>query len=162
MWIYLPGLKKVRRLVASNKKDSFAGTDFSYGDVIGHTVEDWRHKLVGEEDVLGEACYIVESVPARDSVRENTGYSRRRSWVSKERFTLVKLEAWDAEGALLKQAEYADFHQVDKSNGKWIPMLIRATNAQTEHRTEIVFSDYRVDSNVSKDVFSTRSLEYGR
>jgi hypothetical protein len=43
IWIYLPAMKKVRRLVASNKKDSFAGTDFSYGDVIGHKVEDWNH-----------------------------------------------------------------------------------------------------------------------
>ena len=47
MWIYLPALRKVRRLVASNKKDSFAGTDFSYGDVIGHAVEAWKHKITG-------------------------------------------------------------------------------------------------------------------
>jgi hypothetical protein len=41
IWIYLPALHKVRRLVANNKKDSFVGTDFSYGDIIGHKVEDW-------------------------------------------------------------------------------------------------------------------------
>lgn len=46
IWIYLPAMKKVRRLVASNKKDSFVGTDFSYGDVIGHKVEDWNHTLM--------------------------------------------------------------------------------------------------------------------
>lgn len=161
MWIYLPGLKKTRRLVASNKKDSFAGTDFSYGDVIGHAVEDWRHKIVGEEDVLGEACYVVESVPAKDSVRENTGYSKRKSWIGKSRSTLLKLETWDAEGQLLKQAEFGDFQQVDKAQNKWVAMRARARNVQTGHATDIVFSDYRVDPAVSGALFTTRSLEFG-
>src|SRR2546423_9149621 len=49
IWIYLPALKKVRRLVSSNKKDSFVGTDFTYEDVIGQKVEDWNHSLVKEE-----------------------------------------------------------------------------------------------------------------
>jgi predicted RND superfamily exporter protein/outer membrane lipoprotein-sorting protein len=160
MWIYLPGLRKVRRLVASNKKDSFAGTDFSYGDVIGHSVEDWRHKLIGEEEVAGEACYVVESVPAQESVKDNSGYSKRRSWISKSRLTLQKLETWDTEGQLLKQAEYTDFRQVDKA-GKWIAMRIRARNVQTGHQTEIVFSDYRTDAQVPDATFSARSLESG-
>jgi hydrophobe/amphiphile efflux-3 (HAE3) family protein len=160
MWIYLPGLKKVRRLVSSSKKDSFAGSDFSYGDVIGYAVADWTHKIVGDEVVSGEPCYIVESVPAKDSVRENTGYSKRRSWISKIRFTMVKFEAWDTEGQLFKQAEYSAFQQVDKA-GKWIPMRIRAKNVQTGHETDIVFSGYKIDQQVSNDVFSTRSLEFG-
>ena len=53
MWIYLPALKKVRRLVASNKKDSFVGTEFSYGDVIGHRTSDWTHRILREETVAG-------------------------------------------------------------------------------------------------------------
>ena len=75
MWIYLPAMKKVRRLVSSNKKDSFVGTDFSYGDVIGHRVEDWNHKLLRQERVDGRDCYVVESTPKRAEVADNTGYS---------------------------------------------------------------------------------------
>lgn len=161
MWIYLPGLRKTRRLVASNKKDSFAGTDFSYGDVIGHAVEAWRHKIIGEDNSPGEDCYIVESVPASDTIRDNTGYSKRRSWISKNRFTLLKLETWDAEGQLLKQAEFGDFRQVDVAHKKWIAMRSRARNVQTGHTTDIVFSDYHVDPAVSDALFTARSLEFG-
>jgi hypothetical protein len=56
IWIYLPALHKVRRLVASNKKDSFVGTDFSYGDIIGHRVDDWTYTYIGSEDVDGAKC----------------------------------------------------------------------------------------------------------
>ena len=63
IWIYLPSVKKVRRLVSSNKRDSFVGTDFSYGDIIGHKVNEWTHTLVKEEAVDGKPCYVIESVP---------------------------------------------------------------------------------------------------
>ena len=70
----LPALKKVRRLVASNKKDSFVGTDLSYGDIIGHKVQEWHHVLVKEETIDGQACYVVESTPHSDAVQEQSGY----------------------------------------------------------------------------------------
>lgn len=157
MWIYLPALKKVRRLVASNKKDSFAGTDFSYGDVIGYAVEAWKHQLVGEESAGSEPCYVIESTPATDGVRDSTGYSRRKSWISKARFTTVKFEAWDAEGQLLKRAEFAQFKEVAKD--RWIAMSLKATNLQSGHQTEIAFADYVVDESVAADRFTTRALE---
>jgi len=160
MWIYLPALKKVRRLVASNKKDSFAGTDFSYGDVIGHAPWDWTHKIVGEESVGGEDCYIVESIPTTPAVRDLSGYSRRKTSVSKTRFVTRKFEAWDAEGQLLKTAEFRQFQPGDKP-GKWVPLAIRAKNAQTEHETTIVFRDYRFDADASADKFNPAVLEAG-
>ena len=67
IWIYLPALKKVRRLVAANKRDAFVGTDFSYGDMIGHKVDDWQHTIAGEETIDGRATWIVESTPARSA-----------------------------------------------------------------------------------------------
>ncbi len=161
MWIYLPGLKKVRRLVASNKRDSFAGTDFSYGDVIGYAVDDWRHTLAGEETVAGESCYVVESVPATDSVKDTSGYSRRRSYVSKSRLVTLRMEAWDTEGQKLKEEEYSDFQNVDPAHGKWWAMHAVSRNLQTGHSTDVVFRNYRLDPAISQDLFSVRTLEFG-
>ena len=157
MWIYLPALKKVRRLVASNKKDSFAGTDFSYGDVIGHAVEAWKHTLVGEETAGGEPCYVIESTPASEAVRDGSGYARRKSWISKVRYTTVRFEAWDSEGQLLKRAEFGEFREVAKD--RWIAMRLKAINLQSGHQTEITFTEYAVDAAISADRFSTRALE---
>jgi outer membrane lipoprotein-sorting protein len=160
MWIYLPALKKVRRLVASNKKDSFAGSDFSYGDVIGHQPADWKHQLVGSEDVGGEPCFVIESVPGSNAVRESSGYSKRKSWISKARFVLVKLQAWDTEGQLLKEASYSDFKVGDKPD-RWVPMRIQAKNVQTGHQTDLVFRGYRIEPAIAADVFSANSLDTG-
>jgi predicted RND superfamily exporter protein len=160
MWIYLPALKKVRRLVASNKKDSFAGSDFSYGDVIGHQPSDWTHKLTGSEEFGAEDCYVVESIPATPAVRDSTGYSKRNTWVSKSHFSTVKFMAWDTENQLLKEATYSEFRQGDKPD-RWVAMRIQAKNIQTGHQTNLIFRDYRIEADIPPQSFSASALEFG-
>src|SRR4029453_12363577 len=86
LWIYLPALKKSRRLVASNKKDSFVGSDFSYGDVSLPMVARYRHAVVRSEVMDGVDCYVIESTPADDTVKSNSGYSRKLTWVRSDNF----------------------------------------------------------------------------
>ncbi|MBL7716318.1 MAG: outer membrane lipoprotein-sorting protein [Bdellovibrionales bacterium] len=159
IWIYLPAMKKVRRLVSSNKKDSFVGTDFSYGDVIGHRVEDWNHKLLKEEKVDGRDCYVTESTPARPEVGENSGYSKRTGCIDKESFIALRGEAFDLNGALLKKFAARKIQKVDDKNQKWQPMEIESENVQTGHRTVIEFQNYKANTGVSSDLFTARTLE---
>lgn len=161
MWIYLPALGKVRRLVASNKRDSFVGSDFSYGDVIGYPVDQWHHKFAGEDAVDGEACYLIESTPATDAVKETSGYSRRLSCISKTRYVTLYVKLWDTEGDALKEEHFSNFQNVDPAHGKWIYMDSTAKNLQTGHSSEVVFSGYKVDGSVSSSLFSVRTLESG-
>jgi hypothetical protein len=161
MWIFLPALKKVRRLVASNKKDSFAGTDFSYGDVIGYAVDDWKHTLAGEETIAGDACYVVESTPATAAVKDASGYSKRRTYISKARLVTLRMEAWDTEGQKLKEEAYDAIQNVDPGHGKWFAMHAVARNLQTGHSTDVVFRNYRLDPAIPQEVFSVRTLEFG-
>lgn len=159
IWIYLPALRKVRRLVASNKKDSFVGTDFSYGDVIGHKVEDWTHTLVGSEQVDGVDTYVVESVPRTDAVRENSGYGKRRSWIRRDNFVAVKGLYWDPAGAPLKELSTADIREIDAAHGKWQAFRLTMRNRQTGHTTEIVWTKLEVGVGLDDDVFTERYLE---
>lgn len=159
IWIYLPAMKKVRRLVASNKKDSFVGTDFSYGDVIGHKVEDWNHKVLREEKMDGRDCYVVESTPKRSEVTENTGYTKRISWVDKESYIALRAEIYDQNGELLKKTSAQDVHKVDVSKDRYQPMKLLCENVQTGHKTVIEFSNFKADVGVGDDVFTTRSLD---
>ena len=159
IWIYLPAMKKVRRLVASNKKDSFVGTDFSYGDVIGHKVEDWNHELMPPQQIDGRDCYVVASTPKRPDVADNTGYSKRLSWIDKESFVAVRSEIYDQGGALLKRTRAEDVQLVDAGNHRYQPMRLTAENVQTGHRTIIEFSHFKSNVGVGDEVFSARSLE---
>jgi predicted RND superfamily exporter protein len=159
IWIYLPALKKIRRLAAANKKDSFLGTDFSYGDVIGHKVDEWEHRLIKESTVDGRPCYLVESIPKTEAVRSNTGYSKRANWILKDSFVAVKNEFWDLSGARLKTATFKDIKLVDPVRNRWQPMLLHAVNHQTGHQTIIRFETFKADQGVKDELFTPRYLE---
>jgi outer membrane lipoprotein-sorting protein len=159
IWIYLPAMKKVRRLVASNKKDSFVGTDFSYGDVIGHKVEDWNHKVVRQEKIDGRDCYVMESTPKRPEVADNTGYSRRVNWIDKESYVALRGEIYDQTGELLKRTSAEDVQRVDTKNDRYQPMKLTAENVQTGHKTIIEFVNFKANVGVGDEVFAARSLE---
>lgn len=157
MWVYLPALGKVRRLSASNKKDSFVGTDFSYGDIIGYKPEEWSHKLVRMETLNGAPCYVIESTPLNDTVLRNTGYSKRLSWIREDNFVAVRIDIWDAGGQQFKRITASDIRQVG-SNGRFQPMLSVAENLLSGHRTTIQFEEFKADQQVKASLFSPQEL----
>jgi uncharacterized protein len=149
----------VRRLVASNKKDSFVGTDFSYGDVIGHKVEEWNHKLLADETVDGKPCYVVESTAKIAETKDNNGYSKRISWVSKDSFVTMKAHFFDVAGEPVKIATFHDVRLVDPEKKRWQPMRMEAVNLQTGHKTIIVFENFKVKQGIQDHYFTTRYME---
>lgn len=159
IWVYLPALKKVRRLVSNNKKDSFVGTDFSYADVIGHRVADWRYKLLAEEAVDGQPVWVVEALPRNDEVRNSSGYARRVNWIRKDNAMTVRSEFWDETGGKLKVSTFKDIQQVDKARDRWQAMLLETRNEQTGHRTVIRFDRYKVNQDIAPDVFTVAAME---
>ena len=159
IWIYLPAMKKVRRLVASNKKDSFVGTDFSYGDVIGHKVEDWNHRLVREEALGGLDCWVIESTPATQQVADGSGYSKRISWIDKRSYVALRTDIFDAQGTFLKRLTQEDVREVDANNHRWQPMRLIAENAQTHHKTVIELRNFKANMGVLDAAFTPQALE---
>lgn len=159
IWVYLPALKKVRRLVASNKKDSFVGTDFSNADVIGYKVSEWSYKALREETLNEQVCYVIEAIPKNDIVKTNTGYSRRVVWIRKDNFATIKSEFWDETGEMLKTATFTDMKLVDSKRGKWQAMRLEANNLQTGHRTIISMENFKVNQGIENEFFTTRYME---
>ncbi len=162
MWIYLPALKKVRRLAAANKRDSYVGTDFSYGDMIGHRVGDWRHTRLRDENVEGQACHVIESRPENTNVQSESGYSRRVNWVRKDNFVLVRSETYDESGQLLKVYRAEDIQLVDPVAGRWQPMFMEIRNVQSGHQTRLEIRNYRINPSLADEAFTTRAMEKPR
>ena len=159
IWIYLPALKKSRRVASNNKKGSFFGTDLSYGDVVGHKPEAWTHRWLKEESFNGQPCDVIESLPRNASVSDEAGYSRRTSWVARQSSMAVKVEMFDPSGAPLKTVVSSDLKLVDAARGKWQAMKLVASNSHTGHSTTIIFDRFEANVAVAEDVFSTRYLE---
>ena len=158
IWIYLPALKKVRRLVSNNKKDSFVGTDFSYADVIGYKVGEWSYKLLKEELIEGQPCYVIEALPKSDAVKTSNGYSKRIAWLRKDNFMAVKMDYWDEAGQLLKNSTFTDIQLVDQKRGKWQAMRLETRNVQTGHSTVIKFDNFKANQQVKDEFFTTRYM----
>lgn len=159
MWIYLPALKKVRRLVANNKKDSFVGSDFSYGDILLPVVDTYRHAIVRSEILDGEDCWVIESVPVSEQIKKDYGYAKKTSWIRKSNFMEKKVDYLDTAGRPLKTMVVSEVVEVDPANHKWWPIKREVKNHQTGHSTLLVFENLDTKKPVGEDFFTTRYLE---
>jgi outer membrane lipoprotein-sorting protein len=159
LWIYLPALKKSRRLVANNKKDSFFGSDFAYGDILLPKVALYRHTLLKSEPIDGHDCFVVESAPTSDTVKANSGYGKRVTWVRKDTFLESKVEYYDLGGRLLKTQLIKQHQQVEPDPPRWFGLHREMTNHQTGHKTELRFSNLQSGVDAPAAMFTTRHLE---
>ena len=161
IWVYLPALGKTRRLASNNKRDSFFGTDFSYGDILLPAVEKYRHALLRTENVDGADCYVIESRPLDPKTRDDTGYDRKLTWVDSGNYVERKVEYYDTNNALLKTQLTFDIREVEPQRQRWLPMRREMTNHQTGHKTLYRFDSLDVNNSLTDGWFSARHLEEG-
>lgn len=157
LWIYLPSLKRVRRLVASNRRDPWMGSDFSYGDIVGHGVSDWSHRILKRESLGEVACTVVVSTPLRDSIDSETGYSRRLTWLRDSDAFAIRADFFDLAGGFLKAMEAADIQQLDKANGKSQAMRIYMRTAKSE--SILAFDEFSIANVVPDSEVTPESLK---
>lgn len=158
-WIYLPALKKSRRLVANNKKDSFVGSDFSYGDILLPKVDAYQHSLLRSETMNAYDCYVIESKPKDETEKRNSGYSKKISWIRKDNFLETKVEYYDTSGRLYKTQNATEHKLMEPDTKRWIAMRREMINHQTGHKTIIQFDNIQAGIPVADNVFTTRSIE---
>lgn len=159
VWVYLPTLKKARRLASSNNNRSFVGTDLSYGDLIGHKPQDWTHRMLREEPYQGVTTYVIESLPKTAETASNTGYSRRISWVASDSFVALKSELYDNARALQKTVLSQELNVVDGARKKYQPMLVKVSNHQTGHSTTVRMDSFQANVEVNDRYFTNGYLE---
>jgi hypothetical protein len=159
IWVYLPALGKTRRLAANNKRDSFFGTDFSYGDILLPPVEKYVHSLLRMESLDGARCYVIESKPKDPQTRNDTGYSRKVSWIDAESFVERKVEYYDTRETLLKTQMIADIREVEPDKDRSLAMQREMKNHQTGHTTLYRIDNFELDSSLRKRGLGVRDLE---
>jgi hypothetical protein len=151
-WLYVPALKLVRRIAASDKRSSFAGSDFSYEDVSGREPEEDTHKLLKEEKVGERAAYVVESVPKDPA---SVDFNRKVSWIDKATRLPLKEEYYDRRGELSRLFTAEELTEIQ---GFWTVTRRVMKNVQTGHWSEAVLADVRYNQKLSPDLFGERAL----
>ena len=155
-WLYLPALKRVKRISSRNKSGSFMGSEFAYEDISSQEVEKYRYKWLRDETVDGRQIMVVEYYPQY----ENSGYTRQVVWIDSEIWRVVKTEYYDRKDALLKTLTMEDYGQyLDRY---WRAGAMHMVNHQTGKSTEIQWSDYRFGTGLRERDFDRNALKRAR
>lgn len=160
MWVYLPAARKTRRLLSDNKRDSFMGSDLSYGDIIGHRPADWKATLLREDQWNNVPVYVLEATPASTAVKVSSGYSQRVLIIDKQTFIALKIDYLDETGQLLKTVTVSDV-KPQGSNGQYQFMKLEAEQLQTGNHTTLVYEKFQSNTGITDEVFTQRALEKG-
>lgn len=152
-WLYLPALKRVKRISSSNKSGPFMGSEFAFEDLSSQEVEKYTYKYIKDESAEGQDCFVVERYP----VYKNSGYTRQITWVDKAEYRAMKIEYYDRKNALLKTLVFSDYTQ---HLGKfWRAHTMTMENQQTGKSTVLTFENYDFDSEISESKFTSARLK---
>jgi hypothetical protein len=158
-WLYLPALKKVRRISSSDQTDNFMGTDFTYEDIRTEKLDKHEYKIVGSEVLDGHDCYIIEAVPAIEAQKKESGYSRREMWIRKDILLSVQIKYYDRKGEFFKIGIRRDI--VEVAPDIYRPNFMEMKNLKTNHTTQLIFDNRRINQGIDDIIFTQRELKRG-
>ncbi|WP_232363756.1 outer membrane lipoprotein-sorting protein [Desulfogranum japonicum] len=164
-WLYLPALRKVKRIATGDKTGSFVGSDFSYADLTDRRLSDYDysfHPKQSEIEVYGKKCWVIDSVPVSQDVIDETGYTKSISFVRQDNFVVIRSINYLEDGGKTK---YYDVKELEQIDGIWTEKEIHMTTKKGKsvlHQTILSMRNIRFNQeSVNDELFTTRRLEKG-
>ena len=152
-WLYLPALKRVKRISSSKQSGSFMGSEFSYEDMGATEVEKYTHRLLREEPCGDLECTVSERIP----VGRDSGYSRQLVWLDREELRTMQVQYFDRGGAHLKTLVVEDYQKF--LDNFWRGGKLTMTNHVTGKSTELLWSNYEFGTDLDLDDFTRTALK---
>lgn len=155
-WMYLPALKRVKRISSKNKSGPFMGSEFAFEDLGSQEVEKYTYKWLRDETLEGVECFVVERRPAY----KYSGYTRQEVWIDKAEYRAMKAVYYDRKNSLLKTQTFAGYKQyLDQF---WRAETMNMVNHQTGKSTRLEWRDYRFRVGLQDRDFNRNSLKRAR
>ena len=155
-WLYLPALKRVKRIASRNKSGPFMGSEFAYEDLASQEVEKYTYRYLRDEELDGAPMFVLE----RDPVDEYSGYSRQLAWIDQAEYRPMKIEFYDRKSSLLKTLVFSEYQQyLDQF---WRAGRMYMENHQTGKSTLLTWEAYRFRGGLTEADFSRNSLKRAR
>lgn len=160
-WLYLPALKKTKRIASSDKSGSFMGSDLNYSDMTSRNLEDYDFALKDELDVNGYPAWLIESIPRTKKTVKETGYSKSLLFVRQDNFYVIRAIHWVEDGGYLK---YVDVKHLEQIDGIWMGTemhVFKKKGNSVVHRTELRWKNIKFNQELEEELFTIRRLEKG-
>lgn len=155
-WLFLPALKRVKRISSSTKSGPFMGSEFAFEDLASFEVEKYSYQFIKEETVNGMDSHLVKYTPNY----KNSGYKYQLVWLDKQELRAHKIEFYDRKGSLLKTLTSSDYQRY--LDTYWRPNLMSMVNHQTGKSTDLKWRDYAFQVGLSEKDFSKSGLKRAR
>jgi len=160
-WLYLPALRKARRISASDRGDYFLGTDLTYEDMKKEgklNLSDYHFKTLKQEQVKDGELLVLESTPINAEVAEELGYGKVRIWVNPSNWVIMRAKYWDINLNELKSLKIDDVRLVD---GIWTRHYLKIVNHKTGHQTQWRVSNVDYKQDINDKLFTKNALSRG-
>ena len=155
-WLYLPALKRIKRISSANKSGPFVGSEFAYEDLSSQELEKYTYKWLRDEAINGHDVFVIERFPQY----KNSGYTRQISWIDKDMYQSRKVEFYDRKNSLLKTLVFSDYEQyLDKF---WRPGKMEMVNHLTGKRTDLIWKNLQYNNGLSDRNFDRNTLKRAR
>lgn len=154
-WLYLPAMKKVRRISGSDSSGDFMGTDFTYEDMGERGLNKDNFTLLGEGIIENIQCYKIEAI----SKNQNEKNPKRVLWIGKENYMLYKADFYDRQNNLQRELIC---NKIEKIDGYWTTCLMTMKNIISNHITTIELKNISYDNELEDSLFTVASIEKGR
>lgn len=152
-WLYLPAVKRVKRIASRNKSGPFMGSEFAYEDLSSFEIEKFRFNYLRDEACADGQCFVLEQIPTD----EFSGYSKTIVWLSQQHYYPVKVEYYDRKSSLLKTLSLTGYKlYLDKF---WRPHKLSMVNHQTNKSTDLIIHDIRFNTGRTAADFDTNALQ---
>jgi hypothetical protein len=150
--IYLPGLRRTRRIVGREQEGSFMGSDFTYADLRRVDPKHAKHKRLADETIDGEKTYVIESILDKDA---NVKYGKTLTWVRQGDYIPLRTRFYDRKGDLVKTL-YA--RRVKKLEGR--PLVVEALmQSANGHSTVLIVESLEEKEDLPDSAFEPTALE---
>ena len=155
-WLFLPALKRVKRISSANKSGPFIGSELAYEDMLSQEVEKYNFKWLQDEACGDLTCFVVERIP----VYENSGYTRQIMWVDQDEYRVMKIDFYDRKDSLLKTLVQSEFEVY--LDTYWRPHRMEMENHQTGKSTTLTFEAYEFQVGLEEGDFTANRLKRAR
>ncbi len=159
MWLFMPALRKTRRIVSTEKAKNFMGSEFTYADMTPPILDNFTYELQGEEEVAGTKCWKIVMTPINEDVADENGFSKRISFIAQQDYVIRKAIYHDLDGELHKELAVENVREIDPQNHKYRPTRMVMVNLQNGRKSVLNVDEIQFNPDVKDEFFTTRYLE---
>ena len=155
-WLYLPALKRIKRISSNNKSGPFMGSEFSYEDLASQEVDKYTYKYIKDDNFEGSDTFVFERYPTY----KHSGYTKEIVYMDKKMYQPLKVIFYDRKSSILKTLLFQDYHLHIKKY--WRPTKMKMINHQTGKSTDLIWNKIQFQNGYTENDFNKNSLKRAR